>query len=124
MATIPETGLIAIATALARSNYWYVEIGTSSTAENVNQTALVTPITSDGMGRTVAPAAYEATAKTAITATMGAASGALTTIREVAVLDAASGGNMLIRHVWGSNKSVAIGDSLVIPFKITAARPA
>jgi len=124
MATIPETGLIAIATALARSTYWYVEIGTSSTAENVNQTALITPVTTNGMERKVATAAYEATAKTALTSTLGPASGAFTTIREVAVLDAAANGNMLVRHVWDSNKSVAIGDSLVIPFKITAARPA
>lgn len=124
MATIPDAGLVAIATALARSSYWYIEVGTSSTAEATNQTALITPITTDGMERKVATAAYEATAKTALTSTLGAATAAITTIREVAVFDAASAGNMLVRHVWDSNKSVAIGDSLVIPFKITAARVA
>ena len=124
MATIPDAGLIAITTALARAAYWYEELGTSSTAEATNQTALVTPITTEGMERTVATTEYEATAKTALTATFGPATAALTTIRETAVLDAAADGNMLVRHVWASNKSVAIGDSLVVPWKITAARPA
>jgi len=122
MATIPDTGLIAIATALARSTYWYVEIGTSSTAENVNQTALIAAITTGGMIRTVATATYEATAKTVLQATIGPASSAFSNIRETAVLDNSSGGNMIIRHVWAADRAVSIGDSMQITHKITASR--
>ena len=122
MATIPDAGLIAIATALARFSYWYIELGTSSTAETTSQTALVAAITTNNMTRTVATAAYEATAMCTIQATIGAASGAFTNIRETGVFDNASNGNMAVRHVWAADRAVAIGDSMQITHKITASR--
>jgi len=122
MATIPDDGLIGIATALARAAYWYIELGTSSTAENVNQTALVAAITTNGMVRTVATAAYEATAKTTIQSTIGPASGAISNIRETGVFDAGAVGHMAVRHVWAADRAVAIGDSMQVTHKITASR--
>ena len=121
-ATIPDGGLVGIATALVRSAYYYIELGTSSTAENVNQTALIAVITTGGMIRTVATATYEATAKTVLQATIGPASSAFSNIRETAVLDNSSGGNMIIRHVWAADRAVSIGDSMQITHKITASR--
>jgi hypothetical protein len=122
MATIPDAGLVAIATALARSAYWYIELGTSSTAEGTSQTALVAAITTNNMTRTVATAAYEATAKCTLQATIGPASGAFTNIRETGVFDNASNGNMAVRHVWAADRAVAVGDSMQITHKITASR--
>lgn len=122
LATIPDDGLVGIATALARSSYYYIEVGSSSTAEATGQTALVTPITTGGMTRTVATAVYEATAKTTIQATIGPASSAFTNIRETAVLDAGTAGHMIIRHVWAADRAVAIGDSMQITHKITVSR--
>jgi len=124
MATIPDAGLVGIATALARAAYWYIELGTSSTAENTSQTALVAAITTNSMTRTVATAAYEATAKCTLQATIGPASGAFSNIRETGVFDNGStgSGNMAVRHVWAADRAVAIGDSMQITHKISASR--
>lgn len=102
--------------------FTYMANGTGSTAEGNAQTALVTENTTGGMARKVADVAYEADYKCTWEATW-TASGAQV-VREIGIFDGVVPGNMLIRHVYAANKTLADAEQIICRLRYTQSRAA
>jgi len=96
--------------------------GTGSTAEGNAQTALVVENTTGGMARKVADVDYEADYKCTWEATW-TASGARS-VREIGIFDGVFPGNMMIRHVYASTKSLADAEAITCRLRYTQGRAA
>lgn len=125
MATLVNAGLeykAKILIGVSASEFKWVALGTGSTAEANDQTALVTEITTNGGARMIADTiAYEADYKAKLISTWSF-SGNLA-IFECGVFDQlAVGGNMLMRHKFALVKNVENGDSLQLTIKETESR--
>jgi hypothetical protein len=124
MATVVDAGLVAVAKMIngvdSIAPFIYMATGSSSTAEAYGQTALVSENTLYGSARAEATCSYEATgiSKWVHLFTF---SGTVT-IREIAIINAVSGGIMLIRHVLVNDKVYGDGESVEITFTTTTAR--
>jgi hypothetical protein len=123
MATITNKGLeikAKLLNGVASTPFTYVALGSGTTDEANDQTALVTEITTNGGARAAATCEYEADYKAKWTKTFNF-TGSLS-VNEVGIFDAASNGNMLMRHKFSATKSVENGDSLAITIKETESR--
>jgi len=122
-ATITNKGLeikAKLLNGVASTPFTYVALGSGTTYEANDQTALVTEITTNGGARAAATCEYEADYKAKWTKTFNF-TGSLS-VNEVGIFDAASNGNMLMRHKFSATKSVENGDSLAITIKETESR--
>lgn len=127
MATLTNAGLTALAKLANGTDsvaaFTKIGIGSGSTAEANDQTALVTESdyadTVTG-ARESATCAYEADYKTKWTATVEF--DGTEVVREVGIFNAATSGTMLMRHVFTADKNMESGDSLQLTIKMTAAR--
>jgi len=98
----------------------YIALGSGTTAEANDQTALVTEITTNGGARAEGTASYEASYKGVVTKTF-TASGDLT-VNEAGLFDDASSGHMYARAKFASAKNLASGDTLQVTFTVTKGR--
>lgn len=124
MATLTNVGLEGIAKLLngvSTAPFKYVALGSGTTTEATNQTALATEFTANGLARVVATCGYEATGKATWTHEFVAAADGMQ-INEVAIFDAATAGNMLMRHKYSSTKALDSTESLTVSIVYTQER--
>lgn len=115
MATLTNAGKVGIAkriNGVTQNAFTYIAIGSGSTAEAATQTALVTEITTNGGARAAGTATYVANYIARLTKLFSFTGNV--TLREVAIFDASSGGNMLMRHVYAADKTYINGESVEI----------
>jgi len=120
MVKIVNKGLEMIAKLLngiVATPFTYLAVGSGSTAEDAAQTALVTELTDGGLARAAATCTYEASYKAKWTKTFSVTLSR--TVRETGIFDAASVGNMYLRHVWASNYDVVNGDTVTVTITST-----
>lgn len=126
MATIVNAGLTEVAKLIVGADspvkFDYIALGSGTTAEANDQTALTTEITTNGGARAAAAASYEADYKGKLVKTFSF-TGTLS-VNEVGVFNDASAGDMLLRHKFSSTKAVENGDTLEVTVKVTVARSA
>jgi len=123
MATLVNKGLemkAKLLNGVASTPFTYIALGSGTTAEANDQTALANEISTNGGARAAATCEYEADYKAKWTKTFNF-TGSLS-INEVGIFDAAADGNMLMRHKFSATKSVEDGDSLQIIIKETESR--
>jgi len=128
MATLVDTGLEYIAkliNGVSVAPFKYIALGSGTTAEATTQTALVTELTLNGLGRAAATCGYEATGKATWSKEFTATADSQT-INEVGIFDAAaaSTGNMLMRHKYSSAKALDNTESLTVSIVFTEGRAA
>ena len=115
MATLTNAGKAAIAkriNGVTQNAFTYIAIGSGSTAEAATQTALVAEITTNGGARAAATCTYVAN-YTARYSKLFSFTGNVT-LREIAILDASSGGTMMMRHVYAADKTYINGESVEV----------
>ena len=100
----------------------YIALGTGTTAEANDQTALVTEVSGNGLSRAEGTASYEADYIAVVTKTFTCTADSQT-FQETGLLDTAvTGGNMAMRHLFASVKNIDNGEKAIITFKVTKAR--
>ena len=116
MSTLMNAGKAEIAKLLNGTDtptaFTYMAIGSGSTAEAATQTTLVTEITTNGGQRAAATCSYVAN-YTARWTKLFKFTGNVT-LREVGIFNAASSGDMLLRHVYPADKTYVNGESVEI----------
>lgn len=123
MATLVNAGLEYLAklmVGVSTNPFKYIALGSGTTDEAITQTALDTEITTFGGSRALGTGSYEADYK-GVCAKTFSFTGNLS-INECGLFDAASTGNMAIRHKFSTTRSVVNGDSIAITFKTTFTR--
>jgi len=124
MATFVDAGIEYVAkliNGVSTDPFTYMAIGSGDTAEANGQTALVTEYVDFGLERVGATCAYEASGKATWSKEFTCANDGKT-VNEVAILDAAAAGNMLMRHKFTSTKNLDTGDKLTISVTFTETR--
>ena len=125
MATIADTGMIALAKQVNGVDtippFTYIALDSSSTAESAAHTGPQTEITTNGGARAAATCTIESN-KTVWTKTF-TFTGSLA-INAVCILNAASVGILLCRHLWPATKNVVDTDTLEVILKMDNQRPA
>lgn len=99
--------------------FTYLAVGSGTTAEAATQTALVTEISTSGLGRAAATVSRSTTTVTNDTLQFDktwTASGSVT-VEEIGIFNAASSGLMLGRKLSGS-KTLANGETLAATYKV------
>lgn len=126
MATFVDKGIEMVAklvNGVSTSPFTYMALGSGTTAESESDTALVTELVANGLERASATCTYEATGKAkwvhAFQSTADAQS-----VNEVGVFNAASAGDMIIRHKYASTKTLDGGETLTVTIIFTEGRPA
>lgn len=125
MATVVNKGLEMIAKlvgGVSTDKMQYIALGSGTTAEANNQTALVSEITTNGGARAMGTCSYAADYKFKVVNTF-TFTGDLS-INEIGVFDAVTSGNMLLRGKLSATKNVGDGDSLQVTVEVTFARAA
>lgn len=124
MSTITDDGIEATARMLNNvtppAAFTYIGTGTGATAESTTDTTLGTENTLYGAGRAAATCTFTSPGTSQWT-NMFAFTGSVT-IREVGIFNAASGGDMLLRHVLTENKTFTDGESVEITITNTMVR--
>jgi len=125
MATLVNKGLelkAKLLNGVSTAPFTYIALGSGTTAEANDQTALVTEITTNGGARAAATCEYEADYKAKWTKTFSF-TGSLS-VNEVGIFndDGDPAGDMLMRHKFSATKAVEDGDSLQIIIKETESR--
>lgn len=116
MATLVDTGLEYIAkliNGVSVAPFRYIALGSGVVPEAIDQTALVTELTENGLARAEATCGYEATGKATWSKEFTATADGMQ-INEVAIFDAATAGNMLMRHKYSSTKALDSTESLTV----------
>ena len=124
MATLVDTGLEYIAKLINGGSvapFKYIALGSGTTPEAIDQTALTAEITANGLARVEATCGYEAIGKATWTHEFTATADGMQ-INEVAIFDAATAGNMLMRHKYSSTKALDNTESLTISIVYTQER--
>jgi len=124
MATLTNAGLEGIAKLLngvSTAPFKYVAVGSGITAEAIDQTELADEITTNGLGRAEATCGYEATGKATWSKELVSTADGMQ-ISEVGIFDAASDGNMLMRHKYTSAKALDNTESLTVSIVFTEGR--
>lgn len=122
--TVTNKGLEMMAKLLvgvSTSPMKYIALGSGTTAEANDQTALVNEITTNGGARAEGTASYVADYQGKVTKTF-TITGELI-VNEVGLLDAAADGNMAYRAKLAAARNLINGDSLIINITHTMARP-
>jgi hypothetical protein len=102
--------------------FTYLELGTSSTAVSVGQTALIAAITDTGLARAAATVSRVTTTVTNDTLQLvytWTASGSKT-LEEVGVFNAGSGGTMLSRALT-TTRNLVNNDTFIVTYKVAFA---
>lgn len=126
MATLVDKGIEMVAklvNGVSAAPFTYVAVGSGTTAEADDQTALVTEHAASGLARAAATCSYEATGKAKWVHEFTAAADSLA-VNEVGVFNAASAGDMLMRHKYASTKTLDTGETLTVTIVFTEGRPA
>lgn len=123
MATFTNTGMAAVAGLIngETTNFFeYAAIGTDDTAAAATDTALGAEITTGGGARATATTSRVTTAVTNDTAQWVKtwSFSATHAIDECGILDSATTGILLMRHVFAATKNVEDGDSLELTVKM------
>ena len=116
MAIIPTVGHNGLADAILRAAGWYLALGTGSGAEAAGNTTLTTEITTGGGERAAVTASHVDNVVTWAhqwTFTAGF------TITEIGLLDAASAGLLIIRHLYASSQTVVATNKLTATLTMT-----
>ena len=124
MATLVDTGLEYIAkliNGVSVAPFKYIALGSGTTPEAIDQTALTTEIVASGLARAAATCGYEATGKATWSKEFVATADGMQ-INEVGIFDAAAAGNMLMRHKYSSTKALDSTESLTISIVYTQER--
>jgi len=124
MATLVNAGLEYIAkliNGVSVAPFKYVAVGSGVTAEAIDQTALAAEIAASGLARAEATCGYEAIGKATWSNEFTATADGMQ-INEVAIFDAATAGNMLMRHKYSSTKALDSTESLTISIVYTQER--
>jgi len=123
MTTVVDKGIEIISkliNGVASTAFTYMANGSGDNVEATDRTALETENTLYGSERVAATCTNESDT-TAVWNKVFTASGGSVTIREVGIFDAASAGNMVLIHVYASNKTIDDGESIDITLKINVA---
>jgi hypothetical protein len=121
---IPNAGLAEMAN-LFKTAFTYVAVGDADDAFGGGKTTLYSEITTSGLGRQAATVTRTTTNETDDTTQLAYTWGAISsseTIREVAIFDASSNGNMGGRTVLTSPKDVVSGSTYTLTHKTIFAR--
>ena len=124
MATLVDTGLEYIAkliNGVSVAPFKYIALGSGTAAEATTDTALATEIAANGLARAEATCGYESLGKATWTHEFTATADGMQ-INEVAIFDAATAGNMLMRHKYSSTKALDNTESLTISIVFTERR--
>jgi hypothetical protein len=124
MATLVDTGLEYIAkliNGVSVAPFKYIAVGSGVTPEAIDQTALAAEIAASGLARAVATCGYEAPGKATWTKEFTATADGMQ-INEVGIFDAATAGNMLMRHKYSSTKALDNTESLTVSIVFTEGR--
>jgi hypothetical protein len=124
MATLVDTGLEYIAkliNGVSVAPFKYIALGSGTTTEATTDTALATEIAANGLARAEATCGYEAIGKATWTHEFTATADGMQ-INEVGIFDAATAGNMLMRHKYSSTKALDNTESLTISIVYTQER--
>ena len=124
MATLVDTGLECIAkliNGVSVAPFRYIALGSGTTTEATDQTALATEIAANGLARAEATCGYESLGKATWTHEFTAAADGMQ-INEVGIFDAAAAGNMLMRHKYSSTKALDSTESLTVSIVFTEGR--
>lgn len=110
--TVNNTGLVGIPTRLATLD-WYIALSSNNTTdEHYTNTVLAGELTTGGLSRALATAAYEETYKLRLTNAFTAT--ATATIARVGVFDEASGGLMYGESTISPTLTVTAGDEVTV----------
>jgi hypothetical protein len=126
MATVTDVGIEQISklvNGVASTAFTYLANGSGSTAEGAARTALATENTTNGFARAAATCTNELDT-TAVWNKSWTASVSTVTVREIGVFDADTAGNMAIIHVYASDKTIEVGESLDVTVKLVLSRAA
>jgi len=124
MATLVNTGLEYIAKLInggSTAPFTYIALGSGTTVEAIDQTALVTELTANGLARAAATCGYEAIGKATWSKEFTATADGQT-INEVGIFDAAIAGHMLMRHKYSSTKMLDNTERLTVSIVFTEGR--
>lgn len=124
MATLVDTGLEYIAkliNGVSVAPFKYIALGSGTTTEATTDTALATEIAASGLARAEATCGYESLGKATWTHEFTATADGMQ-INEVAIFDAATAGNMLMRHKYSSTKALDNTESLTVSIVYTQER--
>lgn len=124
MATLVDTGLEYIAkliNGVSVAPFKYIALGSGTTPEAIDQTALTTEIAASGLARAEATCGYESLGKATWTHEFTATADGMQ-INEVGIFDAAAAGNMLMRHKYSSTKALDNTESLAVAIVFTEGR--
>jgi hypothetical protein len=124
MATLVDTGLEYIAkliNGVSVAPFKYIALGSGTTIEATTDTALATEIAANGLARAEATCGYESLGKATWTHEFTATADGMQ-INEVGIFDAATAGNMLMRHKYSSTKTLDTSESLAISIVYTQER--
>jgi hypothetical protein len=124
MATLVNTGLEYIAkliNGVSVAPFKYIALGSGSMIESSDQTELESEHTTGGLGRAAAACSYEALGKARWAHTFVATADGMQ-INEVGIFDAATAGNMLMRHKYSSTKALDLGEELSVVIVYTQER--
>lgn len=124
MATLVDTGLEYIAkliNGVSVAPFKYIALGSGTTPEAIDQTALTTEIAASGLARAEATCGYESLGKATWTHEFTATADGMQ-INEVGIFDAAAAGNMLMRHKYSSTKVLDNTESLAVAIVFTEGR--
>lgn len=126
MPTFVDKGIEMVAkliNGVSTSPFTYVALGSGTTAEANDQTALTTEHVADGLARASATCSYEAPGKAKWVHTFTASNDALA-VNEIGIFNAASSGDMLMRHKYASTKTLDYNETLTVTVIFTEMRPA
>lgn len=124
MATLVDTGLEYIAkliNGVSVAPFKYIALGSGTATEATTDTALATEIAAGGLARAEATCGYESLGKATWTHEFTATADGVQ-INEVAIFDAATAGNMLMRHKYSSTKALDNTESLTVSIVYTQER--
>lgn len=124
MATFVDKGIECVAklvNGVLTAPFTYIAVGSGATTEATDQTALVTEITGSGLARASATCAYEATGKATWSKEFTSTADGMQ-INEVGIFNAASAGDLLMRHKYSSAKALDNGESITISIVFTEGR--
>lgn len=122
MATFVDTGLEGVAkltNGVSVDPFTVIALGSGTTAEATDQTALVTELTTNGLAKATATCGYEATGKATWVHTFTSTADSQV-INEIAILNTAAA--MMMRHKYASAKNLDDTESITVTVTFTEDR--
>lgn len=117
--TLPTVALVGFPTRLATLGWW-LALGTGTTADAITDTTVEGEITTGGLARASATAAYEASYKLLLTKSWIAT--ANHTVGKIGALDASANGTLYGVRAFASTHTILNGNSVVGTMRFTFGR--